>query len=78
MHIAAAVTSNLVSIHTWSNPRRVGPYNSAAWIWKSGRLLRVSELDSATEASKGRLFRREDVPAVAEIALRNLIAQPVT
>ncbi|MEY2491081.1 MAG: hypothetical protein QOH24_32 [Verrucomicrobiota bacterium] len=77
MHIAAAVTSNLISIHTWSDPRRVGPYNSAAWIWKNGRLLRVSELDSAVEAGKGRPLRREDVPAVAEVAMRNLITEPV-
>jgi len=27
MHVAAAVTANLVSIHTWTDPRRVGPYN---------------------------------------------------
>ena len=27
MHIAAAVTDRLVSIHTWTYPRRVGPYN---------------------------------------------------
>lgn len=77
MHIAAAVTSNLVSIHRWSDPRRVGPYNRAAWIWKNGRLLRVSELDSAVAAGKGRSFRCEDVAAVAEIAMRNLTMQPV-
>jgi ADP-heptose:LPS heptosyltransferase len=75
MHIAAAVTTNLISIHTWSDPRRVGPYNSGAWIWKNGRLLRVSELDSTGQPGKARPFSREDVPAVSEIVLRNLPAE---
>jgi heptosyltransferase-1 len=77
MHIAAAVTSNLISIHTWSDPRRVGPYNSAAWIWKNGRLVRVSELDSTAEAGKGRPFRREDVPVVTEVAMRHITTESV-
>jgi heptosyltransferase I len=38
MHIAAAVTSRLVSIHTWSDPRLVGPFNEHAWIWQGGEL----------------------------------------
>src|SRR5215470_14899790 len=43
MHIAAAVTGNLLSIHTWTDPRRIGPYNPDAWVWKHGKLLRVDE-----------------------------------
>lgn len=72
MHIAAALTPNLVSIHTWSDPRRVGPYNSAAWVWKNGNLLRVSELDPAMDLRKARRFRRADVKAVAELAMKTL------
>ncbi len=75
MHIAAALTPHLVSIHTWSNPRRVGPYNAAAWIWKNGNLLRVSELDPAMDLRKGRKFRRSDVKAVAELALPTVAKQ---
>jgi ADP-heptose:LPS heptosyltransferase len=40
MHIAAALTSRLVSIHTWSDPAKVGPYRADAWVWQSGRLFR--------------------------------------
>jgi heptosyltransferase I len=76
MHIAAALTSNLVSIHTWSDPRRVGPYNTAAWAWKNGNLLRVSELDAGMDLRKGRKFRRSDVKAVAELAM-NALAKSV-
>ena len=47
MHIAAAIAQNLLSIHTWTDPRRVGPYNPDAWIWKNGKILRISELEGA-------------------------------
>ena len=65
MHIAAAVTDRLVSIHTWTDPRRVGPYNPDAWIWKNGQLLRVSDLKTAKIRRRGRRFKIKDVPAVA-------------
>ena len=39
MHIAAALTPRLVSIHTWSDPAKVGPYRPEAWIWKNGALF---------------------------------------
>jgi heptosyltransferase-1 len=67
MHIAAAVTANLLSIHTGTDPRRIGPYNPDAWIWKHGRLFRVSELETAKIRKRGRRFRRKDVPAVVEL-----------
>lgn len=40
MHIAAAVNRNLLSIHTWSDPRQVGPYSPEAWIWQGGDIRR--------------------------------------
>jgi heptosyltransferase I len=67
MHIAAAVTSQLLSIHTWSDPRRVGPYNSDAWIWKNGQLLQVEELSNAGRLKKGRAFVVGDVAQAVEL-----------
>jgi heptosyltransferase I len=67
MHIAAAVTDRLLSIHTWTDPLRVGPYKPEAWIWKNGQLLRVSELETARIRRRGRRFRSKDIPAVAEL-----------
>src|SRR4029077_11763336 len=67
MHIAAAVTHRLVSIHAWTDPRRVGPYNPDAWIWKNGQLLRVSELKTAKIRRRGRRFKTKDVPVVTEL-----------
>jgi heptosyltransferase-1 len=67
MHIAAAVNDRLLSIHTWTDPLRVGPYKPEAWIWKNGQLLRVSELETARIRRHGRRFRSKDIPAVAEL-----------
>jgi ADP-heptose:LPS heptosyltransferase len=67
MHIAAAVTSRLVSIHTWSDPRRVGPYNSEAWVWKNGQLLRAGEITPDTKLKKGRAFREADVGGLVKL-----------
>jgi heptosyltransferase I len=67
MHIAAAVTSQLVSIHTWSDPRRVGPYNAEAWIWKNGQLLRAGEITPATKWKRSRSFRETDIKALVDL-----------
>ncbi|MEI9897550.1 MAG: glycosyltransferase family 9 protein [Chthoniobacter sp.] len=47
MHIAAALTPHLLSIHTWSDPRKVGPYRPEAWIWKDGQLFQPRNRDAA-------------------------------
>jgi heptosyltransferase-1 len=47
MHIAAAITDHLVSIHTWSDPAKVGPYRAEAWIWQNGRLFQQRERENA-------------------------------
>jgi ADP-heptose:LPS heptosyltransferase len=67
MHIAAAVTPNLLSIHSWTDPRRIGPYNPDAWVWKHGQLSRVAELETAKIRKRGRRFRRKDVESVVEL-----------
>lgn len=46
MHIAAALTPNLLALHTWSDPLRVGPYRPEAWVWKDRTLSQVRELRS--------------------------------
>ena len=39
MHLAAALKPEAVlSIHTWSDPRKVGPYAPDAWVWKAGQI----------------------------------------
>ena len=67
MHITAAVNPNLLSIHSWSDPSRIGPYNPDAWVWKHGQLFRVGELETARIRKHGRRFRRKDVASVVEL-----------
>ena len=67
MHIAAAVTPNLLSIHTWTDPRCIGPYNPDTWVWKHGQLYRVGDLETAKIRKRGRRFRRKDVAFVVEL-----------
>jgi heptosyltransferase I len=44
MHLAAAVSQQLLSIHFWSDPKQVGPYRPDAWIWQNGGICRVRDL----------------------------------
>lgn len=67
MHIAAAVTGNVLSIHTWTDPCRVGPYNPDAWVWKHGQLFHVGDIETAKIRKHGRRFRRKDVSPVVEL-----------
>jgi ADP-heptose:LPS heptosyltransferase len=67
MHIAAALTDCLLSIHTWTDPRQVGPYNPNAWIWKNGQLCRVNKLGTTKIRKRGRRFRSKDVLALIEL-----------
>ena len=72
MHIAAALTDRLVSIHTWSDPRKVGPYNRNAWVWKNGVLTRVANLPTPSSREKGRAFKLSDVSSVLEVVRSSL------
>jgi heptosyltransferase-1 len=47
MHIAAALTENLLAIHTWSDPRQVGPFQPKAWVWRAGQIGRMSAFPTA-------------------------------
>jgi ADP-heptose:LPS heptosyltransferase len=67
MHIAAAISSRLVSIHTWSDPRRVGPYEPDAWIWRRGDLMRMSDFEQVGKLKAGRPFKAPEIPKIVEL-----------
>jgi len=71
MHIASAISDRLISIHTWSDPLRVGPYNETAWVWKCGRIQRVRELRVHGKLKGRRSFKVEHVPQVVEHARKH-------
>ncbi len=73
MHLASALQRPLLGLHTWSDPRRVGPYAASAWVWKAGRLLRradvtpdLAALDLAPDATA-----LETIAAFVEERLRS-------
>jgi heptosyltransferase I len=39
MHLAAAVSRGILSIHFWSDPAKVGPFRDDAWIWQSNQIF---------------------------------------
>ncbi|MCF6311731.1 MAG: glycosyltransferase family 9 protein [Verrucomicrobiales bacterium] len=46
MHLAAAISDRLISIHTWTDPAVVGPFQKGAWIWRDGLLIQVAQLEA--------------------------------
>ena len=65
MHLAAALETPLLSIHTWSDPRRVGPFSEKAWIWQGGEIRRQNL--SATPLTEKR-FTPNDASEAAKLA----------
>lgn len=72
MHIAAALSDRLISIHTWSDPRKVGPYNQDAWVWKNGDLRRVRDLSPPSKHDKSRPFKPADVKSLLPLIRQHL------
>ena len=70
-HLAAALKRPMVTIHTWSDPRQVGPYRKDAWVWKNKRLLRMRQLSALDESFFSQTLSHpgpKDFEAIAEIA----------
>ena len=75
MHLAAAVTPNLLSIHTWSDPLKVGPYRDDAWIWKSGKIATTGDYRASQQGfgeTRERAFPDEGLEPVANFVLERL------
>ena len=49
-HLAAALGTPMVAIHSWSDPRKVGPHRADAWVWKNGKLTQVRHLPAMDAA----------------------------
>jgi heptosyltransferase-1 len=64
MHMAAAVNSNTLGLHTWTDPRKVGPYPKETWVWKGGRIAHRQDL-SAVECARENAVSAADAGVVA-------------
>lgn len=69
MHIAAAITPRLLSIHTWSDPRKVGPFQPEAWIWKNACFQQVKNMQPSGESTP---FRIGHVPGLTDFLRQQL------
>ena len=70
MHIAAAVQpARTIGIHTWSDPRFVGPYDRRARVWKAGRIAHRGDFSDA-EASADSAFAAGDARRLAATVLQ--------
>ncbi len=75
MHLAAALGTPLLSIHTWSDPRRVGPFSEKAWIWQGGE-IRQQNLSAAPLPEKP--FTPNDASEAAKLAASAVSSAPQT
>ena len=58
MHLAAALSKQLLAIHTWSDPRKVGPYRPNAWVWKDAKLGPMRDFPNGEDCSLNELAKR--------------------
>ena len=68
MHIAAAFGDRLISIHTWSDPLKVGPYSPAAWVWKGGCLQRMRSYETPAPDAANRGLCDADLGEISDLA----------
>lgn len=71
MHMAAAVSGAVLGIHTWSDPRKVGPWRKDAWVWKGGRVMRCGDLGESA-GGDGRSPDDGEVAAMARLVCSQL------
>ena len=65
MHIAAAVNPSTLGIHTWSDPRKVGPYPAGVHVWKAGRIAKRGEF-TAEECLRDVSVTDQDAKSIGE------------
>lgn len=63
MHIAAALNPRLLGIHTWTDPRKVGPYTPGTVAWKSGRIAPRNDF-SAGECQADSTLANGDIDTI--------------
>lgn len=66
-HIAAAVGTPLLAIHSWSDPALVGPFSKDADVWHSGTIRRQDlQATSQTPHARGELPEPSEIAAIAD------------
>jgi heptosyltransferase-1 len=71
-HLASVLTPGSLAIHTWSDPRRVGPWPKEAWVWRAGHLSRQRDFPVEACSCPGQLPGDVALKAIAQTALREM------
>ncbi len=76
MHIASAVNPNLLGIHTWSDPRKVGPFNPAAYVWQNHKIFQFGELQSAKfpQSKSASELDRQAIEQIASLTIQKFLS----
>ncbi len=79
MHLAAGISDRVLSLHTWTDPKMVGPWRPDAWIFRDGQLVRIGDLapgqfpeyrDQKREyATRDRLYKTGEIHEIADFTL---------
>lgn len=82
MHLASALSENVLSLHTWSNPKMVGPWRAESYIARGPEIVRISDLapnqfperrDLKSDfASRERLFSESQIATIADFVKQRL------
>ncbi len=73
MHLAAAINKHVLGIHSWSDPRLVGPFHPQAQVWQSGVITPMQTVLKETWRSRpGQLPSCDAIPQIAEWARKIL------
>ena len=68
MHLAAAFSPRVLALHTWTDPRKVGPYPEDAWVLKESKIRRRGAPDVVAASAP-------DMEAVGNWVLGKLAAR---
>jgi heptosyltransferase-1 len=72
MHLAAAVAREILSIHFWSDPQKVGPFRDDAWIWQNHQIFRKAQLAAhSAPANQAARPRPEQIALFIQERLRS-------
>ncbi|HUF60701.1 MAG TPA: glycosyltransferase family 9 protein [Verrucomicrobiales bacterium] len=69
MHLAAALGLPLLGIHTWSDPRQVGPCRDSALVWRGGCIRPVGDLPPPAVPLACTPLADPDIDAIAAWAI---------
>jgi ADP-heptose:LPS heptosyltransferase len=76
MHLAAALDTPLLGIHTWSDPRQVGPYRDGASVWKGGAISRVRDMLPSSQPLTAAVPSDKDMESIARWTIDQLTGAP--